>query len=137
MIQYAHTVLICEGLYVLQHRDDKPGIAAPGMWALFGGRVEDREEPREAAVREVQEELCVRIDYCELFWSVERYSDFAGSIARYWFFEADITREWGTHRLMEGQEVQRFTYDALVKLPMFPVMSRVLERHHALATGHE
>ncbi len=137
IVQFAHAVLMCHGMYVLQHRDDKPGIAAPGVWALFGGRVENDEEPREAAVREVKEELGVTIDDCEPFWTVERYSDFAQSTARYSFFEADITYQWGRHRLMEGQGVERFTYDTLVSLPMFPVMREVLARHYASATRRQ
>jgi 8-oxo-dGTP pyrophosphatase MutT (NUDIX family) len=135
LIQFAHVVLLCRGLYVLQHRDDKPGIAAPGQWALFGGRVEEPEDPLDAAVREVKEELDVSIGSCELFWHVERYSEFTRSMAHYVFFEADITRQWGSHRLMEGQGVERFAYHALAALPMFPVMREVLDRHHAFAMG--
>lgn len=135
MVRYTHVVLLADGLYVLQHRDDKPGIAAPGVWALFGGRVEDDETPQQAAVREVGEELCVAVDRCEPFWTVERYSEWAGAIAQYSFFEANISRQWGSHRLMEGQAVDRFDYDALLKLPMFPVMRDVLARHHTASAA--
>jgi len=91
MIQFAHALLMVNGMYVLQLRDDKPGIAAPGMWSLFGGRVEESEEPRTALVREIEEELCLRLEDCRLFWNVERYSAFAGAVAAYSFFEADIS----------------------------------------------
>ena len=118
----------------MQHRDDKPGIAAPGMWALFGGRVEDHESPRDAVIREVHEELCVRIDSCEPVWVVERYSEFAKAIGTYSFFQADISSQWRRHRLMEGQAVARFTFDELAGLPMFPIMREALALHGGLDT---
>lgn len=43
--------------YLFQLRDDIPGIAYPGMMALFGGLVESGEKPLDAMVREVGEEL--------------------------------------------------------------------------------
>lgn len=113
----------------MQHRDDKPGIAAPGMWALFGGRVEDDESPRDAVIREVDEELCVRIDNCEPMWVVQRYSSFTQAMGLYSFFEADITGQWGRHRLMEGQAVALFSYADLLNLPMFPIMREALAYH--------
>lgn len=130
-VQFAHALLLSAGCYVLQHRDDKPGIAAPGMWALFGGRVETGELAPLAIVREIEEELCVRIENARLFWETVEVSTFAGALARYSFFEADMTRLWGTHRLMEGQAVARFTFEAARDLPMFPIMREVLRRHHA------
>lgn len=136
MVRFAHAVLRSEGLYVMQHRDDKPGIAAPGMWALFGGRVLDHESPRDAVIREVDEELCVRIDNCEPVWVVDRYSEFAKAIGTYSFFQADISSQWGRHRLMEGQAVARFSFDELAGLPMFPIMREALALHHGgLDTG--
>src|SRR6201999_3754337 len=29
-----------DGRYLMQHRDDKPGILLPGHWALFGGTID-------------------------------------------------------------------------------------------------
>lgn len=41
---------------ILQVRDDKPGIANPGLISSFGGHIEDGEEPIDAAWREINEE---------------------------------------------------------------------------------
>ena len=50
------------GRFLLQLRDDEPGIVNPGMWGSFGGRVEPhetdaRETPEEGFLREMREEL--------------------------------------------------------------------------------
>lgn len=44
------------GRVLCQLRDDLPGIAAGGIWGLFGGKVEAGESLRGAAVREFFEE---------------------------------------------------------------------------------
>lgn len=46
-----------DGRYLMQLRDDFPHLRVPGHWALFGGRVEPGETPRQALVRELAEEL--------------------------------------------------------------------------------
>ena len=46
-----------DGRYLMQLRDDKAGLRAPGHWGLFGGGVEPGESPRVAVIRELQEEL--------------------------------------------------------------------------------
>ncbi len=131
MLQFAHSLLLVNGRYVLQLRDDRPDIAAPGLWALFGGSVEQGEEPRQAVLREVEEELCLRLDDCRLLWCVDQYSGFFRQIASYCFFEADITDLWGQHRLTEGQAVEHFSYHELGALRMASVMREAVERHYA------
>ena len=72
----AHVILLVDNCYVLQLRDNKPNIAAPGKWSLFGGMVESGESPREALVREIQEELSIKLSNFRPFWVVNRFSDF-------------------------------------------------------------
>jgi ADP-ribose pyrophosphatase YjhB (NUDIX family) len=55
---YAGVLLFDDNANVyLQKRDDKPGIANPGMVTLFGGVAEKGESPTECALRELNEEL--------------------------------------------------------------------------------
>ena len=46
-----------DGRYLVQHRDDKPGIFFPGHWGGFGGGVEPGETVTQAVIREMEEEL--------------------------------------------------------------------------------
>jgi 8-oxo-dGTP pyrophosphatase MutT (NUDIX family) len=49
-------LLRSDGAALLQHRDEKPGISAPGQWVFPGGHCEPGEEVFEAARRECWEE---------------------------------------------------------------------------------
>ena len=46
--------------WILQHRDDKKGIAQPGAVGLWGGRAEN-ESPLDNALRELREETGLRL----------------------------------------------------------------------------
>jgi len=43
--------------FLLQLRDDSPGIVYPGYWGLFGGHIEPGESPEAGLRRELQEEI--------------------------------------------------------------------------------
>lgn len=53
--------------YLLQLRDDKPGLPLRNHWALFGGEVESGEDGRKAILREIKEELTYRARECTWF----------------------------------------------------------------------
>jgi 8-oxo-dGTP pyrophosphatase MutT (NUDIX family) len=55
-----------DGKLLLQKRDWKEGIAHPGQLSVFGGRSEDEESPRAAAVRELREETTLRVRESDL-----------------------------------------------------------------------
>ncbi len=42
---------------LMQLRDDKPDIDAPGVWGFFGGLINANENPTDAAIRELEEEI--------------------------------------------------------------------------------
>jgi len=52
----AAVVLRRDGALLLQHRDDKPGLRAAGLWGLPGGHAELGESMIECARRELREE---------------------------------------------------------------------------------
>ncbi|MEP4379705.1 MAG: NUDIX domain-containing protein [Alphaproteobacteria bacterium] len=51
-----------EGKYLLQHRDEKPGIFFPDHWGFFGGALEPGETPAQALIRELAEELDIHVE---------------------------------------------------------------------------
>jgi 8-oxo-dGTP diphosphatase len=127
-------VLLANDRYVMQLRDDRPGISDPGVWALFGGRIEPGETPQAALVREIQEELSIHLSDCRLIGRLECDNDGAAARYPYWAFEADITQLWGRHRLMEGQGVDCFSFEELQGLTIPPFTRGLLERHYSEKT---
>jgi 8-oxo-dGTP pyrophosphatase MutT (NUDIX family) len=121
-------ILVVGARYALQHRDDRPGIAEPGRWSLFGGSVRLGERPRRAIRRELLEELHLRLDNLSELWRVRYYSTFRGAIARVIVFDADVTNDWDRHRLGEGQRVALFDVDHLPS-DTVPLAQALLERH--------
>ena len=53
----AAILVLEDGRYVLQLRDDMEGIFYPGHWGCFGGAVDGGEAPPQALRRELKEEL--------------------------------------------------------------------------------
>ena len=58
----AAILLVADGRYVLQLRDDVPHIWYPGHWGLFGGSVDPSEDELTALRRELREELELELD---------------------------------------------------------------------------
>ncbi len=56
-VEVAIAILYREGKFLMQLRDDIPGIFYPGHWALFGGHIEPGEDSNVAVQRELLEEI--------------------------------------------------------------------------------
>jgi 8-oxo-dGTP diphosphatase len=114
--------------YALQLRDNRPGIAEPGRWSLFGGVMRRGEHPGQAIRRELHEELHLRVDDLAELWRVRYYSSFHRAVARVVVFTGDVTENWERHRLGEGQRAELFTVDR-VPSNTVPIARALLERH--------
>lgn len=64
-----------EAKFFLQKRDNKPEIAYPGAWCFPGGQVEQGEQPVDAMVREIEEELALTVTPEELVFVHEHHYD--------------------------------------------------------------
>ena len=60
--------------FLFQLRDKKLGIPFPGHYGAFGGAIEDGESPRDACIRELQEEVGfvpVELEFFRDYWVLE------------------------------------------------------------------
>jgi 8-oxo-dGTP pyrophosphatase MutT (NUDIX family) len=105
-----------QGEYLLQMRDDTPGIVAPLHWDFFGGGVEEGEDTLMAAGREMQEELGIvaSAGELELVWS-KVVGEVEENIVR-----LKRTVEWGDFTVFEGAGAGFFTIEEIAKIPATP-----------------
>ena len=66
-IQVSLAILNREDRFLMQLRDDIPGIVYPGVWGLFGGHIEPEETPEIAVKREIIEEIGYEISEVSAF----------------------------------------------------------------------
>ena len=129
MQKIAHAILLVDGKYVLQLRDNNPEIAVPGMWSLFGGSIEESEDHYSGILRELKEELNLTINQIRFLWDFEEVEGPLEIKKRFYFYEADITTLWGSHELLEGQDINCFSCKELQALKIPPLIQDVLSRH--------
>ena len=58
-----------DGRYLMQLRDNKPGLTLRDHWGLFGGEIEPGENREAALRREIQEELDHSIGACRWYYT--------------------------------------------------------------------
>lgn len=136
-IQSAHAVLLLGEKYILQLRDNKATIAAPGQWSLFGGLRRASETPFDAIKREIYEELSINPPKLRYLWFSDYFSAFEKEIIRTWFFVSDVSAVWHGHELREGQAVRVFGFEQIHSLEMPPVMRQTIERFQRRAVSRE
>ena len=61
-ISVAMAIIHHEGKYLMQLRDDIPGILYPGVWGLFGGHLDPGEDPETGLKRELTEEINYHVE---------------------------------------------------------------------------
>jgi 8-oxo-dGTP diphosphatase len=125
----AGVILYRDGKVLLQHRDDDPAIISPGKWAIFGGHVEEREDPEEAARREIAEELGLRLEG-DLQFVLHTVSE----ERERFFFAAPLTVELDELILNEGQGMALLGPDVWDDYPIVPLHRRILEEFSERAT---
>lgn len=121
------------GLYLLQQRDDIPGIWYPGHHALFGGAIEPGESAVEAMVRELTEEIAICLPASRLTPFLRLDIGLADSAPRErHVFAATLTAdEIAGLRLGEGAAMRWIDGDAALSgLALAPYDALALFLHH-------
>ncbi len=102
-------ILYREGKFLMQLRDDVPGILYPGHWGLFGGHLESDETPEDGLVREVQEE----INY--LVSQPQKFRCYADNRAVRYIFYAPLIVETQSLQQMEGWDLDLVPPQDIIK----------------------
>lgn len=111
----AAVIQLEDGDYLMQLRDERPGIWYPGHWGCFGGAVDKGESPLEALRRELYEELEFRPSRAEILTRFD--FDFGplgmGSAYRIYYLVRMTDQERKAVVLHEGSAVEAFRYEQL------------------------
>ncbi|MBE9128621.1 MULTISPECIES: NUDIX hydrolase [unclassified Coleofasciculus] len=98
-VEVAIAILYRSGGFLMQLRDDVPGIIYPGCWGFFGGHIDPGETPEEGVRRELQEEIGYDPPRLEKF---DCYRD--SNVIRH-IFHAPLTVELEQLVLAEGWDM--------------------------------
>lgn len=123
--------LLCGSRIVVYLRDDKAGIAFPGLWDLPGGGREPGESPVDCALREVEEEFGISIAEHRVH-SLRRYESDGPAGSDSYFCVAHVT-PMEIERIRFGDEGQHWrlmeTGEFLGLEAAVPSLKRRLERY--------
>lgn len=124
-----------DGACVLQHRDEKPGLPASGLWVMPGGHLGEGEDPHDCACRELEEETGYHTT--ELGWLNTVYEIYDPELTPY-----ALMLFWGVYdghqkiQCFEGQEMKfvRRNETKGMKIPryqkaLWDLAASALDRH--------
>ncbi len=130
----AAIIVLEDGRYLLQHRDDIPQIWYPDHWGCFGGGVDKGEDPITALKRELHEEIefrpreiayFTRFDFDLAELGMDQYY-------RNYYVTPMTSAEHDCLVLHEGREVKAFSGEAVLQeLRVTPYDAFALFLYHA------
>jgi len=136
-LQIGHAVaallLLEDGRYIMQLRDDIASIWYPGHWGLFGGGVDDGEDEIAALRRELWEELELKVGEPRHFATLD-YDLQPIGLDRYFrrYYEVAVSiAAWSRAVLHEGSDARALTGEEALSLPRIsPYDAFALFLHH-------
>ncbi len=130
----AAAILMVDDRYLLQLRDDIPGIWYPGHWGLFGGALEPQEDEISALQRELREEIGLAPESSELRL-VTRFEFDLRPIGKGRYFRSYYEMSVPSAvlprlTLHEGADMRAFSSDEVFSLRLSPYDSFALFLHN-------
>lgn len=126
-VQWAGVILFNRrGELLLLLRDDIPTIGHPGHWNIVGGAVEEGETPEEAALREMEEEIGVRLAGVSLFRLYHIAGEGRPRPVPYYVYWSRLDRPLEELTLGEGQAMRFFPPEELPGLRIIPHEAEIL-----------
>lgn len=130
-VRVAIAILYRDDKFLFQLRDDIPNIVYPAHWGFFGGHIDPGEAPREAVIRELQEE----ISYSPL--AISEFGCYADPKVERNVFCAPLTVELDQLILKEGWDMALLTPEQIQQgshyspkanrtLPLVPAARQIL-----------
>ena len=115
--------------YLFVLRDNKPNIPNPNKWSLFGGGIESNENPEEALIREIKEEIGISINEIILLEDIPliqvvQDKKFHISMHIYKVITTDKPKIF-----TEGQEFGWFTIDEILKKDIVPKLQDLITKY--------
>ena len=120
-----------QGELAFQLRDDRPEVAYPNQWGLFGGWQLPNESSEQAIMREIKEELGVQLDATKLRY-LHGYRD-GDVVAHVFYYPAPESLRQA--QVFEGQRLEFLRLDELEQRTIVPRHKRILawyERHRSI-----
>jgi len=109
---YAGIVLKKNKRILFQFRDNNKRTRNLGTWGIFGGGVKKNEDPKQAVIREIKEELGVTLHKKDVKLLVE--TNFRGELV--FIFESDFSYILSNLKLREGSDSRFFSKREILKL---------------------
>jgi 8-oxo-dGTP pyrophosphatase MutT (NUDIX family) len=127
-------IVLDDGRYLMQLRDDTPGIFYPDHWGLFGGALEPGENCEAALRRELKEELGYAPKSVTYFTTIEFAFECLGAnrCARVFYEVRLALDELAGLRLAEGRSMEPLDIaDILLNKRVVPYDSFAIWMHYA------
>ena len=112
MMKYAGIVLEKDERFLLQLRDMNNKTKNPDKWGIFGGGIKLNETPEKAALREIKEELGIKLNEKDIKPILKVGFGKRG----YYIFKSNIQHDFKNIKLKEGKEMRFFSKKEILKL---------------------
>ena len=117
-------LLIDSGRVLLEKRPDDARVT-PGVWDTPGGHIEDGERPEAALIRELEEELSIKVQEFTLALVRDVWEEEASALYRHYVYS--VTKWLGEITPLEGQHIAWFLIADVPSLaPLNPLVIEAL-----------